>query len=129
MNLDMFRGRLVGRHAQALRHGHFYNTQQLRTLSNFRVVEHITRCQHTRDRPAGAARGRDNDLRLHVKQYIPKSNPSPKPHDVTIIAAHANGFVKEVNEPMWDDLYESLRERGRGIRSIWIADIGNQGQR
>ncbi len=33
-------------------------------------------------------------LHLAVKQYIPKSNPNPRPGDVTIIAAHANGFVK-----------------------------------
>ena len=101
---------------------------QLRRLSHYRVVEHVVRCQHTRDRPAGAERGCDNDLRLHVKQYIPTSNPSPKPSDVTIIGAHANGFPKEVYEPMWDDLYQRLQACGRDIRSIWIADIASQGQ-
>lgn len=117
-----------GRYAQALRHrGSSCNIRQLSTLSNFRVIEHITRCQHTRDRPAGAKRGRDDDLRLHVKQYIPRSKASPKPNDITIIAAHANGFPKEVNEPMWDDLHEKLGERGRGIRGIWIADMAHQG--
>lgn len=101
---------------------------QRRSISHFRVVEHVVRCQHTRDRPAGAERGRDNDLRLHVKQYIPKSNTSPEAGDVTIIGAQANGFPKEVYEPMWDDLYECLQARGRNVRGIWIADIASQGQ-
>lgn len=101
---------------------------QRRCISHFRIVEHIVRTQHTRDRPAGAERGRDNDLRLHVKQYIPTSNPDPKPGDVSIIGAHANGFPKEVYEPFWGDLCERLRARGRGVRGIWIADIASQGR-
>jgi len=104
--------------------------QQLRSqhMSHFNVTEHIVRSQHTRDRPAGAERGCDNDLRLHVKQYVPKTNPAPKPGDVTIIGAHANGFPKELCEPFWDELYEDLQRQGRQIRSIWIADIASQGQ-
>lgn len=97
-------------------------------MSNFRIREHVVRTQHTRDRPAGAERGREKDLRLHVKQYIPKSNPDPNPGDVTIIGAQANGFPKEVYEPFWDDFVERLRGRGREVRSIWLADIASQGQ-
>jgi hypothetical protein len=33
-----------------------------------------------------------------VKQYIPLDNPKPQPGDVTILAAHANGFPKVCNE-------------------------------
>jgi hypothetical protein len=33
-------------------------------------------------------------LHLAVKQYIPLDNPNPQPGDVTILAAHANGFPK-----------------------------------
>jgi hypothetical protein len=101
---------------------------QQRLMSNFTIREHIVRAQHTRERAAGAERGRENDLRLHVKQYIPKSNATPKKGDVTIIGAQANGFPKECYEPFWDDLYERLKEKGRGVRSIWIADIASQGQ-
>jgi hypothetical protein len=73
---------------------------------HFTITTHIVRAQHTRGRPAGAERGRENELRLHVKQYVPKTNPNPKPGDVTIIGAQANGFPKECYEPFWDDLYE-----------------------
>lgn len=97
-------------------------------MSNFRVVEHVVKCQHTRDRPAGAERGRDNDLRMCVKQYIPKTNPEPRHGDVTIIGAQANAFPKEMYEPMWDDVQERMQSKGRNIRSIWIADMAAQGQ-
>lgn len=93
----------------------------------FRVIEHVTRCSHTRDRPAGVELGKNNKLRLSVKQYIPKKNNNPGLNDVTLIGAHANGFPKEVYEPLWDDILESLQASGRNIRSIWIADHYNQG--
>ena len=97
-------------------------------MANFRVVEHVVRAQHTRDRHAGAERGRENELKVHVKQYIPNSNTSPKAGDVTIIGAQANGFPKEMYEPFWDDVYEQLNGLGRNIRGIWIADMVPQGQ-
>ncbi|KAK3691745.1 hypothetical protein LTR37_018473 [Vermiconidia calcicola] len=31
-------------------------------------------------------------------------------------------------EPLWDDIYERMRARGRSIRSIWIADVVSQGR-
>jgi hypothetical protein len=99
-----------------------------RHLSHFTITSHTTRTQHTRDRPAGAERGRHNDLRLHVNQYVPRDNPNPKAGDVTLIGAHANGFPKELYEPFWNDLYQRLRAKGRGVRGIWIADIASQGQ-
>jgi hypothetical protein len=95
---------------------------------HFTITTHIVRAQHTRGRPAGAERGRENELRLHVKQYVPKTNPNPQPDDVTIIGAQANGFPKECYEPFWDDLYGKLQARGRAIRGIWMADIASQGQ-
>lgn len=94
---------------------------------HFRVVEHVTRCSHTRDRPAGVELGKDKDLRLSVKQYIPKDNPNPSKSDVTLIGAHANAFPKELYEPLWNDIFEALQASGRKIRSIWIADQYNQG--
>lgn len=95
---------------------------------NFHIRTHTIRAQHTRERAAGAERGRENDLRHHVKQYIPKANTSPRPGDVTIIGAQANGFPKECYEPFWDDVYKRMRENGRGVRGIWIADMASQGQ-
>ncbi|KAF5662750.1 host-specific ak-toxin akt2 [Fusarium heterosporum] len=65
---------------------------------------------------------------LAVKQYIPHDNPNPQPGDVTIIGAHANGFPKELYEPLWDELHERVKQKNIRIRSIWIADIWNQGQ-
>ena len=103
-------------------------TNHIRQMSSFHVKEHIVRCQHTRERPAAAERGRENDLRMHVKQYIPKSNSRPTPGDVTIVGAQANGFPKECYEPFWDDLCEQLRGKGRGVRGIWVADMANQGK-
>jgi hypothetical protein len=95
-------------------------------MSHFTITSHVVRAQHTRSRPAGAERGRENEMRLHVNQYVPKDNPSPKPGDVTIIGAQANAFPKECYEPFWDDLCERLREKGRGVRGM--ADIASQGQ-
>ncbi|GAB1207309.1 hypothetical protein APSETT445_006024 [Aspergillus pseudonomiae] len=66
----------------------------VRTMSQFRVVEHTVRAQHIRDRFGATEPGQANKLRLAVKQYIPKSNEKPSPGDVTIIGAHANGFPK-----------------------------------
>ena len=110
------------------RSGAVQQFRSIQHMSNFTITPHTTRTQHTRDRPAGAERGRHNDLCLHVNQYVPKDNPSPKAGDVTLIGAHANGFPKELYEPFWDDLYERLRAKGRGVRGIWIADIASQGQ-
>lgn len=99
-----------------------------RNMSNFRIVEHIVRTQHSRERWAATELGEEHRLRLHVKQYIPLSNSHPQPGDVTIIGAVANSFPKETAEPYWDDLYKALKAKGRRIRSIWIADPANQGQ-
>ncbi|KAF5653143.1 host-specific AK-toxin Akt2 [Fusarium sp. NRRL 25303] len=65
---------------------------------------------------------------LAVKQYVPHDNPNPQPGDVTIIGAHANGFPKELYEPLWDELHDRARQQDLRIRSIWIADVWNQGQ-
>lgn len=63
-------------------------------MSHFNVVEHTARCQLFRERPGAVHPGHESELRLAVKQYIPLDNLSPKEGDVTIIAAHANGFPK-----------------------------------
>lgn len=97
-------------------------------MSNFRIIEHTVRAQHSRERFAGAELDHENELKLHVKQYIPNTNLTPRPGDVTIIGAVANAFPKEMMEPLWDEFEESMRARGRAIRGIWIADPVNQGE-
>ncbi|OJJ06090.1 hypothetical protein ASPVEDRAFT_45507 [Aspergillus versicolor CBS 583.65] len=97
-------------------------------MSHFRVVEHTVRCQGIRERLGAVKPGHENQLRLAVKQYIPIDNPTPGDGDVTLVGAHANGFPKELYEPLWDDIYERLSSLNRRIRSIWIADVVQQGQ-
>ncbi|KAL5362339.1 Alpha/beta hydrolase family-domain-containing protein [Aspergillus floccosus] len=97
-------------------------------MSHFRIVSHEVRAQNIRERPGAVQVGHERDLRLAVKQYVPNDNTCPGDEDLTIIGAHANGFPKELYEPLWDDIYERLRAQNRRIRSIWIADVVQQGQ-
>ncbi|KAL2258926.1 hypothetical protein VTK26DRAFT_7573 [Humicola hyalothermophila] len=94
----------------------------------YRVVEHTIDCAHTREYVTATANGDADRPRLAVKQYIPLDNPNPQPGDVTIIGAHANGFPKELYEPLWDELHKRFAKTGTRIRAIWIADMWNQGQ-
>jgi hypothetical protein len=80
------------------RHKHIHH---LRSLSNFRVKNHIIGAQHTRHWPRGEQQwtdgGKLSPLRLAVKQYIPftRTGKGKSKHGhVTFIAAHANGFPK-----------------------------------
>ncbi|KAK2031217.1 hypothetical protein LX32DRAFT_691924, partial [Colletotrichum zoysiae] len=62
--------------------------------SVFHVKEHVLDGSHIREFPRALARSQEDVLKLAVKEYTPKDNPNPKPGDVTIIGAHANGFPK-----------------------------------
>ena len=64
------------------------------SASLFRIDEHIVPCQHIRQYPHATAYDQEDVLHLAVKQYTPLDNPNPKPGDVTILGAHANGFPK-----------------------------------
>ncbi|KAI5808838.1 Alpha/beta hydrolase family-domain-containing protein [Peziza echinospora] len=66
-------------------------------------------------------------LKLVLNQYIPISNQAPSPGDVTIILAHANGFHKELYEPLFDDLLAQAKSSGFGIKAIWAPDAAHQG--
>lgn len=113
----------------------------------FDIKEHVVEGQHIREYPRATAHSQEEVLKLAVKQYIPKDNPNPKPGDVTILASHANGFVKvrpcsrlslvftntpetrqELYEPLWEDLVYECRRNGVNVRGIWMADIAWQGQ-
>ncbi|KAH8165148.1 hypothetical protein CIB48_g3080 [Xylaria polymorpha] len=93
----------------------------------FHIKEHVVPGQHVREWARATANSQEDVLNLHVKQYTPKDNPSPQPGDVTILAAHANGFPKELYEPLWEDLHAQSAAGGFRIRGIWIADVTNQG--
>ncbi|KAK7549371.1 Alpha/beta hydrolase family-domain-containing protein [Phyllosticta citricarpa] len=93
----------------------------------FEIKEHVVPCQHIRAYARATAHEQEEELHLAVKQYIPLDNLTPQKGDVTIIAAHANGFAKELYEPMWEELYKRSKAEGFSIRSIWIADAAHQG--
>ncbi|KAJ5544926.1 hypothetical protein N7535_006688 [Penicillium sp. DV-2018c] len=96
--------------------------------SPFRIVEHVVPTQHIREYPGATANSQEEVLNLAVKQYIPLDNPNPQPGDVTILAAHANGFPKELYEPLWEEIYARSKQNGIRIRGIWMADVAHQGQ-
>ncbi|KAF1981543.1 hypothetical protein K402DRAFT_233344 [Aulographum hederae CBS 113979] len=96
-------------------------------MSQFRVIERTSPCQHIREYPKNTSTSQEEVLHLAAKQYIPLDNPNPQPGDVTIIACHANGFTKELYEPFWDELHAHLKKAGFRIRSIWMADVAHQG--
>ncbi|KFX91528.1 hypothetical protein V490_05859 [Pseudogymnoascus sp. VKM F-3557] len=98
------------------------------STANFNVKEHVVEAQHIREYARATSFSEEEILRLAVKQYIPLDNPNPQPGDVTIIGAHANGFPKELYEPLWDEIYLRSKANGFRIRSIWIADAAHQNQ-
>lgn len=95
--------------------------------SVFQVKEHILECQHIREYARATADSQEAVLHLAIKQYIPLDNLHPKDGDVTIIGAHANGFPKELYEPLWEELHARSKNNGFSIRGIWIADLAQQG--
>ncbi|KAI1158252.1 Alpha/beta hydrolase family-domain-containing protein [Nemania serpens] len=95
----------------------------------FHIKEHVVPGQHIREYPRATASSQEAVLSLHVKQYVPKDNPAPRPGDVTVLGAHANGFPKELYEPLWAELHARSLDPASGfrLRGIWIADITNGG--
>jgi len=113
--------------------------------SVFEIKEHTVECQHIREYARATAHSQEDVLQLSIKQYIPLDNQHPEVGDLTIIGAHANGFAKvsalyrpsrwveitetlqEMYEPLWEELYSVSKTKGFRIRSIWIADVAQQG--
>lgn len=95
--------------------------------SVFRVQEHTIPCQYVREYPGATLENQEDDLFLHIKHYSLLDQSHSQPGAVTIIGAHANGFPKELYEPLWDDLYRALRRQRQSIKGIWIADVAQQG--
>ncbi|RCI13341.1 hypothetical protein L249_1207 [Ophiocordyceps polyrhachis-furcata BCC 54312] len=129
---------LTARLASACRPAGLSSRFSRMSSSLFRQLQHTVNAAHTREYLGGTVGGDDDRPLLSVKQYVPLDNPDPQPGDVTIIGAHANGFSKvrslrllfcsELYEPLWDEVYQLLAHRGVRVRSVWIADMWNQGQ-
>lgn len=98
------------------------------TMENYRIIKHKIPAAHLREFPQATLHSEEDILHLAVNQYIPLNNPHPQPGDVTIIAAHAVGYHKELYEPLWDELAAQARFRGWRIRSIWMADVAWHGE-
>ena len=81
-------------------------------MENYRIVKHRVPAAHLREFPRATAKSEEDVLHLAVNQYIPLDNPSPQPGDVTIIAAHAVGFNKELYEPLWEELTAQAKSQG-----------------
>ncbi|KAF1956206.1 hypothetical protein CC80DRAFT_525706 [Byssothecium circinans] len=94
----------------------------------YRIDEHVLEASHIRSFPRTTSTTQEEVLHLAIKQYTPLSNTKPQPGDITIIAAHANAFPKELYEPLWDELLRVSKAHNFNIRGIWIADTVHQGQ-
>ncbi|KAI9758140.1 MAG: hypothetical protein M4579_003172 [Chaenotheca gracillima] len=95
--------------------------------SLFDLQVHVVPCQHIREYPAGTHDNQEETLHVELKQYRPLNNLNPKPGDLTIVASPANGFPKELYEPLWDEILHRATRSGFAIRGIWIADPAHQG--
>lgn len=95
--------------------------------SNFKVQEHTIPCQYVREYPGATLENQEDDLFLHIKQYTPLDQSYSQHGAITVIGTHANGFPKELYEPLWDDLSRTFGKQGQAIRGIWIADVAQQG--
>jgi pimeloyl-ACP methyl ester carboxylesterase len=93
----------------------------------FSISEHKVPCQYIREYPHATAHSQESALYLAVKRYKPTAKPQSQSRGVTIIAATANGMPKEVYEPLWEDLLNTCVLAGVAIKSIWIADMAQQG--
>ncbi|CAM1501893.1 Fc.00g038770.m01.CDS01 [Cosmosporella sp. VM-42] len=96
--------------------------------SIFNIKEQSIEASHIREYARATSHTQAEKLLLHVKQYFPKDNPNPRKGDITIIGGHANGFPKEMYEPLWEDFYHEAQKHNIRIRSIVIADAAWQGQ-
>ena len=59
----------------------------------FKIVSHTIPASHIREYPR-ATSSNAVDLRLCIKQYIPRSNGDPKSGDLTLVATHGSGLPK-----------------------------------
>ncbi|CRK19971.1 hypothetical protein BN1708_003258, partial [Verticillium longisporum] len=89
----------------------------------FTITEQILPGAYIREFPHALSTSQESTLRLAVKIYTPKDNTSPQPGDVTLIAAHANGFPKELYEAMWADLHAEAAKANPPFRIRQIIAV------
>jgi pimeloyl-ACP methyl ester carboxylesterase len=96
-------------------------------MNNFNVIEHTILSSYVREYAFATVRDQDDELLLHVKQYVPYKHDDHQTNQVTIIACGALGFPKEIYEPLWEELWQRSRSRNFSIHSIWTMDPVNIG--
>ena len=60
----------------------------------FDIQEHVIQASHIREYARATATSQEDPLLLHIKQYTPRNYRDAQKGDLTIVAAHANGFPK-----------------------------------
>lgn len=105
--------------------------------SPFTIIPHTIPASYPRDYPCAIA-NEDEDLFLEVKQYIPDQqihstsgrgteDKAINDDAVTIIAAGGVGFIKELYEPLFEEVLSKAERAGFSIRVIWMAEPVNIG--
>lgn len=64
------------------------------STNTFHIKTHVLPGQYIREYPSATLDSQEEPLQLHIKQYIPQDASRAQTGAVTIVAAHANGFVK-----------------------------------
>lgn len=64
------------------------------STNTFHIKTHVLPGQYIREYPSATLDSQEEPLQLHIKQYIPRDASRAQTGAVTIVAAHANGFVK-----------------------------------
>ncbi|KAG4443259.1 hypothetical protein IFR05_001302 [Cadophora sp. M221] len=95
--------------------------------SPFIIKEHIVPCSHIRGDLTTTSDKEQEKWRMSVKQYVPVGNQEPGEGDITIVGGCGNGYLRELYEPFWEDLYHTLSKSSIRIRSIWVPSISNSG--
>ncbi|KAJ5088037.1 hypothetical protein N7456_011653 [Penicillium angulare] len=96
----------------------------------FKIISHLITVPPFREYPH-AIIDEKKGVYLSVKQYIPRQDieyPSSNADPITIIANAGLGFIKEIYEPLFAEIYHRAKEAKLRIKSIWIADMFNLGE-
>ena len=98
----------------------------------FDVIQHQVPVFTARQYPHAILDERKN-LYVAVKQYVPKikvsiSSATKSSDPITIIAAGGLGFIKELYESLFAEVFARARNAGVTVASVWIADMFNCGQ-
>lgn len=94
-------------------------------MTGLTVVEHTLPGQHIREYFHATISGEDEELLLHLKQYIPNDNQAQnKPRrGITLIAAHSNAYskVKPRTQPTGLRLTGQRKHMSLFGKTSWLA--------